>query len=64
MDLHTSSKEATGNNHEDARFEAIEQTILHFGRRKEALLEVLNVIQQNYGYLPENQLEYVSYSLY
>jgi bidirectional [NiFe] hydrogenase diaphorase subunit len=48
----------------DPRFEALERTMKRLGYESDALLEVLNVAQEVFGYLSEDLLVYVSNRLH
>lgn len=47
----------------DERYTAIDRTLKRFNYEKDALLEVLNSAQENFGYLSEDLLIYVSQKL-
>ncbi len=47
----------------DERYTAIDRTLKRFNYEKDALLEVLNSAQENFGYLSEDLLHYVSCQL-
>lgn len=47
----------------DERYKTIDRTMKRFRNEKDALLEVLNVAQETFGYLSEELLEYVSKQL-
>jgi bidirectional [NiFe] hydrogenase diaphorase subunit len=47
----------------DERYLTLDRTIRQFGYQKDALLEVLNIAQQSFGYLSEDLLIYISQQL-
>ena len=47
----------------DERFKAIDLTMKRFKYEKDALLEVLNTAQENFGYLSEDLIIYISTQL-
>jgi bidirectional [NiFe] hydrogenase diaphorase subunit len=47
----------------DDRYLAIDESMDRFGRKADALLEVLNTAQETFGYLSEDLLIYISYQL-
>jgi len=45
---------------DDTRYKAVDRAMERFNHEKDALLEVLNIGQESFGYLPEELLYYIS----
>ena len=48
---------------DDARYKAVDRAMKRFDYEKDALLEVLNIAQEAFGFLPEQLLHYVAQQL-
>ncbi len=63
MSVQREIKKVNGSSSTDERHKAIDRTMQRFGYKKDALLEVLNIAQEEFGYLPEDLLVYVAEKL-